>query len=128
VKLLLDTATFLWIIADAHRLSRAARSVLEDTDNSLYLSAVSAWEIAVKHRLGKLLLSQSPEFLIPAQRQLRGIEALDITEAAILRLQQLPDVHKDPYDRILACQAIEHEMTIVTPDAALHAYPIRTLW
>ena len=128
MKLLLDTATFLWIIADPHRLSRIARSALEDTDNSLYLSAVSAWEIAVKHQLGKLLLPQHPEFLIPAQRKRRGIETLDVTEPAILRLPRLPDLHKDPFDRILACQAIEHEMTIVTSDATLRAYPIRTFW
>jgi len=128
VNLLLDTAAFLWILADADELSRRARAALEDTGNRVYLSAASVWEIAVKHRLGKLPLPQAPEILIPAQRESRGIETLDIAESAILRLRQLPDLHKDPFDRILACQAIEHEMTIVTPDTALRAYPIRTLW
>jgi len=128
VKLLLDTVAFLWILADAEELSRGARSTLQDTENRVYLSSASVWEICVKHRLGKLPLPQSPEILVPAQRTRRGIETLDITEPAILRLRQLPDLHKDPFDRILACQAIEHEMTIVTPDAALQAYPIRTLW
>ena len=128
MKLLLDTAAFLWILADAKELSPGARTALEDTENHVYLSAASVWEISVKHRLGKLPLPHPPEILIPEQRALRGIEALDIGEPAILRLRQLPDLHKDPFDRILACQAIEHEMTIVTPDAALRAYPIRTLW
>ena len=128
MKLLLDTVTFLWILADAKELSRSARRALEDLENRVYLSAASVWEIGVNHRLGKLPLPQAPEILIPSQRALRGIEPLDIAEPAILRLRQLPDLHNDPFDRILACQAIEHEMTIVTPDMALHAYPIRTLW
>jgi PIN domain nuclease of toxin-antitoxin system len=128
VKLLLDTVAFLWILAGAKELSPSARLALEETDNRVYLSAASVWEIAVKHRLGKLPLPHPPEILIPEQRVLRGIEPLDIAEPAILRLRQLPDLHKDPFDRILACQAIEHEMTIVTPDEALRAYPIRTLW
>lgn len=128
MKLLLDTVAFLWILAGAKELSPSARLALEETDNRVYLSAASVWEIAVKHRLGKLPLPHPPEILIPEQRVLRGIEPLDIAEPAILRLRQLPDLHKDPFDRILACQAIEHEMTIVTPDEALRAYPIRTLW
>jgi PIN domain nuclease of toxin-antitoxin system len=128
VNLLLDTVAFLWILADAAELSRDARRALEDTENRIYLSAASVWEIVVKHRLGKLPLPQAPEILIPAQRAFRGIESLDIAEAAVFRLRQLPDRHKDPFDRILACQSIEHAMTIVTPDAALRAYPIRTLW
>jgi PIN domain nuclease of toxin-antitoxin system len=128
VNLLLDTVTFLWILEDAGSLSPVARAVLQDPDNLVYLSAASVWEIAVKHRLGKLALPQAPQHLIPEQRKRRGIESLAISESATLRLHQLPDLHKDPFDRILACQAIEHEMTIVTPDALLQAYPVRTLW
>jgi PIN domain nuclease of toxin-antitoxin system len=128
VNLLLDTVTFLWILEDAGSLSPVARAVLQDPDNLAYLSAASVWEIAVKHRLGKLALPQAPQHLIPEQRKRRGIESLAISESATLRLHQLPDLHKDPFDRILACQAIEHEMTIVTPDALLQAYPVRTLW
>ena len=128
MNLLLDTVTFLWILADADALGPVARPALENPDNLVYLSAASVWEITVKHRLGKLTLPRPPETLIPQQRKLRGIETLVISEAATLRLPQLPDLHKDPFDRILACQAIEHEMTIVTPDALLRAYPIRTLW
>jgi PIN domain nuclease of toxin-antitoxin system len=128
VNLLLDTVTFLWILEDAASLGPVARAALQDQDNIVFLSAASVWEIAVKHRLGKLPLPQAPERLIPEQRKRRGIESLPISEPATLRLQQLPDLHKDPFDRILVCQAIEHEMTIVTPDALLRAYPVRTLW
>lgn len=128
MNLLLDTVTFLWILEDAAALGPAARAALGDAENVVFLSAASAWEITIKHRLGKLPLPQAPERLIPEQRKRRGIESLDISEAAALRLPQLPDLHKDPFDRILACQAIEHELTIVTPDSLLRAYPVRTIW
>jgi len=128
VNLLLDTVTFLWILEDAKELSQTARAALEDTGNVAYLSAASAWEIVVKHRLRKMQLPEPPETLIPRQRALRGIESLSLDESATLRANQLPDLHKDPFDRMLACQAIEHAMTIVTPDALLRAYPVRVLW
>jgi PIN domain nuclease of toxin-antitoxin system len=128
MNLLLDTVAFLWILEDSPNLSEAAREALRDADNLVFLSAASVWEITVKYRLGKLPLPAPPEKLVPRERKLRGIESLDIGEAATLRLRQLPDLHKDPFDRILACQSIEHAMTIVTPDALLRAYPVRTLW
>ncbi len=128
MNLLLDTVTFLWILEDAKELSRAARAALQDTDNVVFLSAASTWEIAVKHRLRKLQLPEAPETLIPRQRALRGIESLALSESATLRANLLPDLHKDPFDRMLACQAIEHAMTLVTPDALLRAYPVRVLW
>jgi PIN domain nuclease of toxin-antitoxin system len=128
VKLLLDTITFLWILSDEERIAPAARSALNDADNHVYLSAASVWEICVKHRLGKLKLPLAPERLVAEERRLRGIESLEISEAATLRLPQLTDIHRDPFDRILICQAIEHEMTIVTPDPLVRRYAIRTVW
>jgi PIN domain nuclease of toxin-antitoxin system len=128
LNLLLDTVTFLWMFEDSINLSAAARRAIQDLDNTLFLSAVSVWEISIKYRLGKLPLPQMPEQIIPRQRALRGIASLDLTEAAALRLSQLPGRHKDPFDRILACQAIEHSMTIVTPDVRLRAYPVHSLW
>ncbi len=128
MNLLLDTVSFLRLLEGGDEIGTLAREALEDADNQVFLSAASVWEIAVKHRLGKLRLPLAPEVLIPQQRALRGIESLPISEASTLRLRQIPDLHKDPFDRILACQAIEHAMTIVTPDELLRAYPIRTLW
>lgn len=128
MNLLLDTVTFLWILEDSANLSATARAALQDDANVVFLSAASAWEIALKHQLGKLSLPQPPERLVPQQRRLRGIETLDVSEAAVLRLRQLPDLDRDPFDRILACQALEHAMTIVTPDELIRAYPVRALW
>ncbi|MBV8150865.1 MAG: type II toxin-antitoxin system VapC family toxin [Candidatus Eremiobacteraeota bacterium] len=128
MNLLLDTVAFLWLLEDSKNLSAVVRASLEDEDNIVFLSAASTWEITVKHQLGKLPLPQPPEKLIPQQRRLRGIESLGISEAAVLRLRQLPDFHKDPFDRIIACQAIEHSMTVLTPDELIRVYPVQTLW
>lgn len=128
MNLLLDTVTFLWILEGSQELTRGARAAIADVENPLFLSAVSAWEIQVKHGLGKLSLPAKPETLIPQQRELRGIASLPIHEAAALRLRQLPDLHADPFDRIIICQAIEHGMTIITPDRLIRDYPVRTLW
>ena len=127
MKLLLDTVTFLWILEDSARLTPSVRAAVQEPENILYLSAASAWEITIKHALGKLPLPQAPAALIPEQREARGILALAIDEAATLHLSSLPPLHRDPFDRIIICQAIEHAMTIVTPDPLIAAYPIRTL-
>jgi PIN domain nuclease of toxin-antitoxin system len=129
MKLLIDTAAFLWIAqGEELRIGAPARAALEDADNEVYLSAASVWEICIKYRLGKLRLPTPPEQLVPEQRRLRGIESVGVTEAAALRVSQLPDLHRDPFDRTLISQAIEHAMTLVTPDAIIRNYPIRTIW
>lgn len=128
MNLLLDTVTFLWVLKNSTEIAERTRSVLDDSSNDLFLSAASVWEIAIKYGRHQLPLPQPPHVLIPVQREKRGISALPITEEAALRLRQLPALHNDPFDRILACQAIEHDMTVVTPDPMLRSYPIRTLW
>jgi PIN domain nuclease of toxin-antitoxin system len=129
VKLLLDTAAFLWIAGGGHaKLSRPSREAIGDIENQLYLSAASVWEICVKYRRGRLPLPSPPEQIIANESRRRGIESLAFSEAAALRVSQLPDIHADPFDRMLICQAIEHAMTIVTPDAIVRSYPIRTIW
>jgi PIN domain nuclease of toxin-antitoxin system len=128
VNLLLDTCTFLWLIADSPDLSSDARQVFSDPSNEVYLSVVSAWEIVIKHRLGRLPLPEPPQRFIPRQRTLHEIRSLPIEEAAVLQLARLPDYHKDPFDRMLICQAIAHGLTILTPDPAITQYPVRTEW
>jgi len=128
VRLLLDTATFLWIIGDAPELSAAARERFRDPGNEVYLSAVSAWEIAVKHALGRLPLPSAPATLVPEARAAHGIEPLPLDEEAALQLGSLPPVHRDPFDRMLVCQAIIHGMALLTPDETIRRYPVRVLW
>jgi PIN domain nuclease of toxin-antitoxin system len=128
VKLLLDTCTFLWIAAGSAELSRTARDLFADPDNDVFLSSVSTWEIGVKYRLGKLPLPDPPDRLILQLRVEHGIEPLALDEESTFQLLRLPDLHRDPFDRMLICQAIHHAMAILTPDPAIRGYPVRTLW
>lgn len=128
MKVLLDTCTFLWIILDAPNLSDRARELHADPANEVYVSAVSAWEISVKSALGRLPLPKHPALFVPEQRERHGILPLPLDESAALQLPRLPDLHRDPFDRMLICQAIAGELTILTPDAEIAQYPIRTAW
>ena len=128
MRLLLDTATFIWMAEGHAKLSASARSLIADASNELFLSAASAWEIAVKHGLGRLDLRVPPDEYVWQQRQLHRIESLPIDEAAALQSAKLPDVHRDPFDRILVSQAILGGMAIVTPDRLIKMYPVRTVW
>jgi len=128
LKLLLDTCTFLWAIEGGGELSPTAREVLVDPAHDVFLSAVSVWEITIKHGLGRLPLPEPPERYIPAQRTTRGITALPLDEDAVLQLPRLPALHRDPFDRLLVAQAIVHGMTILTPDPIISQYPARTMW
>lgn len=128
MKILLDTCTFLWVITDDAALSASARSAFIDPRNDVYLSAVSVWEIMVKHSLGKLPFPNPLERFIPAQRDRHGIAPLPLEEQAVLYLLKLPMFHRDPFDRILICQAIQHELTLLTPDPSITQYAVRVLW
>ena len=128
MRLLLDTCTFLWLATDAPQLSALARGHFVDPANAVFLSSVSAWEIALKHRLGRLPLPDPPDQLIPRLREEHGIAPLVLDEAAALTESRLPPLHRDPFDRMLVCQAIAEGLIIVTPDAAIRQYPVRTMW
>ena len=128
MRLLLDTSAFLWIITDAPELSPPARDLFVDPANDVYLSSVSAWEIAVKYALGRLPLPGPPERFVPSQRKEHGIESLPLDEEAALHLARLPLLHKDPFDRMLVCQAMVHGLVILTSDKLVYQYPVRTMW
>lgn len=128
VKLLLDTCTFLWIVGGTADLSVQARDMFVDPDNDVYLSVVSAWEIAVKHAAGRLPLPESPERFVPTERRRHGIDTLELDEETALHLARLPALHRDPFDRMLVCQAIVHGLVILGPDSLITQYPVRTAW
>ncbi len=128
VKLLLDTVVFIWIAQDVDRLGRLARNLIEDSSNELYLSAASGWEIAIKHSIGRLELQCPPRQFVEGQRQRHRIASVPIDESDALGVSDLPNHHKDPFDRILIAQAIRREMSIVTPDKRIQEYSVRTVW
>lgn len=128
MKILLDTCTFLWIVGDSHELSEASRNLFREPSNDVFLSAVSVWEISVKYALGKLPLPQLPEKYIPIQREKHMVDPLGLDENSVLHLNRLPQLHKDPFDRMLICQAINHGLVILTPDELIAQYPVASKW
>ncbi len=128
MKVLLDTCTFLWVLTDDPMLSADATRLVRDTGNQIFLSAVSAWEISIKHNLGRLPLPRPPEIYVRDMREAHRIESLPLDEEAALYDAKLPKIHRDPFDRMLVCQSIVGGIPIVTPDQAIAQYPIRTLW
>jgi len=128
VRILLDTCTFLWLVTDAPALSGTVRELFADVENEVYLSAVSTWEIALNHALGRLPLPGPPERYVPAQRAKHKIAFLPLHEEATLSLKRLPRIHKDPFDRMLICQALVHNLVILTPDPLVSQYTVGTMW
>ena len=128
MNVLLDTCTFLWLILDSPELSDRAQSLIRDPDNDVALSVVSTWEIAVKHGMGRLGLPKPIDQFVIGMRERHAIQSLELTEEASLQGARLPDLHRDPFDRMLICQAIAHGLVLLTPDKEIRAYPIRTIW
>src|SRR6185437_1291159 len=124
MKLLLDTATLLWISHDGAKLSATARAAYLDSTNELFVSVASLWEIIVKNRLGKLPLPAPIEKLIEPLKSSGTVRIVPLSEDAVYRLAALPNHHRDPFDRMLICQAIEDGLTILTPDAEFSGYPV----
>jgi PIN domain nuclease of toxin-antitoxin system len=124
MTLLLDTHVFLWFINRDARLPAKMRDAIRDTNNQAYLSVVSFWEVSVKYQSGKLPLPQAPEHYIPSLRRQHHILDLQLDEASIAQLANLPRIHNDPFDRMLACQSLEHNLTLMTVDPILQSYPV----
>lgn len=127
MKLLLDTHIFLWYITKDKRLKRKLRDSIRNINNEVFLSVVSVWETIVKYQLGKLSLPQSPESYMPRQRKKHEISSLGLDEDSISHLVGLPNIHRDPFDRILICQAIQHDLVLITEDKKIIQYPIQVL-
>ena len=128
MRVLLDTHTFLWWITDDSQLSTTARQVMENTDNTLYLSAASGWEIAIKARLGKLRLPDDVRGYVSEQISINAIQVLPIEMSHALQVYTLPDHHRDPFDRILVAQSLVEQLPILTIDPLIAQYPVGTVW
>jgi PIN domain nuclease of toxin-antitoxin system len=124
MKLLLDTHIFLWYIAADLRLLTLFRDAIREPNNEVFLSVASLWEATVKYNLGKLPLPQSPDIYIPTERRRHQIKSFSLRENAVKELAQLPALHRDPFDRILICQALANDLTIVTVDPQIQSYNV----
>jgi len=128
MRLLLDTCAFLWLILDDEQLTERVRDIFVDPDNEVFLSVVSAWEIAVKYAIGRLDLPEEPRLYIPEQRERHGIQPLSLDETSSLQVSVLPRIHSDPFDRMLISQSLIHGLTILSPDELIKKYPVRIIW
>ncbi len=128
MKVLLDTHTFLWWVTEDSKLSSKASEIIRDGNNELYLSAASGWEIAIKAQLNRIQLPGSPENFISEQLRINGIQSLPILMSHALHVYNLPDHHRDPFDRILVAQSQLEGLPILTADPSISLYKIEVIW
>jgi len=128
LRVLLDTHTLLWSTNSPRSLSRQASEIVADHSNVIFVSAASAWEIATKVRLGKLLGAEALErdFLTIMDRA--GYTLIPIDAATALRAGRLPAAHGDPFDRMIAAQALAEDLPVLSADAKLDTFGVRRIW
>lgn len=127
MKVLLDTHAWLWLQATPDRLSGEALAVASDPENDLYLSAASAWEIAIKYALGKLPLPEPPPEYVPTRLRTSGVVPLPVEHRHALHVASLPHHHRDPFDRLLIAQARLDDLVLLTSDPGFRPYGVELL-
>jgi PIN domain nuclease of toxin-antitoxin system len=128
MTLLLDTCTLIWLCSDPEKLSSPAAAALDELANSRALSMASVWEICLKYENGKLPLPEPPKVWIEEQLRRQSIEVLPLQRDTHYRAATLPTVHKDPFDRVIAADALQRDLRIVTPDKPFGAYGCKVIW
>jgi len=127
MKVLLDTHVFLWWVSDNPRLGKEARNIISNIDNQLFLSAASGWEIAIKAGLGKLEMADDICSFMFEQMRLNAVTELPVSINHALHVATLPNLHRDPFDRLLISQAQLERMPILTGDKEFGAYSVEII-
>lgn len=128
MRLLLDTHAFFWWFSGNSRLSLPARQAIEDDGNDVMVSAASAWEIATKHRLGKLPGAEALVLDITRAIAEQNFMELPITVEEAARAGALPGLHRDPFDRMLIAQALARNLVLISSESLFDRYGVRRLW
>lgn len=128
MKLLLDTHTALWLFNDYDKLSPKAKNILLDNTNELFISIVSAWEIAIKHSIGKLTEFPDGVKIFLAEIKVSPMEIVSVEPEYVEKVEELSLIHRDPFDRILIATALCENMTIVTADENIQKYDVKYVW
>ena len=126
-RYLLDTSVFLWNASEAARLGPHVQKLLRSANESIFVSAVTSLEIAVKHSLGKLRLPEPPRDYMRKRLSLTGFLPLPMTHEHALVSAELPNLHKDPFDRILVAQAQVEGLVLITADKQIAGYDVQIL-
>lgn len=128
MKVLLDTCTLIWATLSPSTLSREAREAIADQKNIIFVSAASAWEIATKVRIGKLPGVEKLERDYLDVIEVAGYSLLSIDTQSALRAGRLIADHKDPFDRMIAAQALALDIAVLSPDPLLDQFGVRRMW
>ncbi len=128
MRALLDTHTFLWWNLDAPQLSAEALEFIAKGSNEIFLSAASAWEIAIKAAKGRLTLPEPPDQYVAERMRLHRFSALPIELSHALEVYRLPDIHQDPFDRLLIAQSQLEDIPLLTADPEIHRYRVEVIW
>jgi PIN domain nuclease of toxin-antitoxin system len=127
--LLLDTHAFIWLASDLRKLPKNAKAALREHAGSLFLSGISGLEIALAAKRGRLDLPTDPESFTLRALEQHGIEEIAVSAVIGCRAARLPDIHNDPFDRIIVATAQFHRMKILSKDAVLPDYPdVDVIW
>ena len=126
MKVLLDTHTFIWALTDERRLSPRARNVM--TSSELWWSVVSLWEAIQKAQLGRLSLPLPAGPFLSGELSSNRVRLLPVSLSHVLRVEELPLHHRDPFDRLLIAQSIEEGWPIVTVDPWFARYTVEVIW
>ncbi len=127
MKLLLDTHVLLWWLDGSHKLGRVAREAVASEHSAVWVSAATAWEIAIKVGLGRLSLGEPPETCVPRELERSGFQPLSVSIPHALAVRSLKRHHSDPFDRLLVAQAKLEQLTVVTADGIFAKYGVDTL-
>jgi PIN domain nuclease of toxin-antitoxin system len=128
VKVLVDTHAILWWLAGDERLSKRARKILEDPENKRWVSIASLWEIAIKMSSGRLPAEGLTLGTIAGLLKAQQFAILPVRLEDLLRLELLPWLHRDPFDRLIVAQALEEGISLLTADGVMSHYPVQTIW
>jgi PIN domain nuclease of toxin-antitoxin system len=125
---LLDTQALLWLLDANPKLSGTALGTITQAGIELFFSYASAWEVAIKHGSGKLILPDEPEPFLLKHLTLNKVRLLPISIGSIFLAGSLPAHHKDPFDRLIAAQCLRHDLTLISIDTAFDVYGVRRVW
>ena len=128
MKVLLDTCTLIWATLSPSALSSKVRQIVADESNVILVSSASAWEIATKVRLGKLPGAEKLERDFMDVLEAAGYTPLAIDMASALRAGRMPAPHRDPFDRMIAAQALGQDIPVLSPDLQLDQFAVRRIW
>jgi PIN domain nuclease of toxin-antitoxin system len=128
MKVLLDTHAFIWWVTNDPQLSQTARDTIADPKNTVLFSVVNAWEIIIKQGTGKLTLPEPAEIYIPSRIAANQFVILPVNLPHILQVALLPELHRDPFDRLLIAQSQTEQIPIISIDRYVVQYPVNVIW